>query len=73
VKLWRAEPIDETALGPEPGTILEATRNGVVVACGSGRLRITELQPAGSRRMDAAAFAAGRHGVRGARFGVPRQ
>jgi methionyl-tRNA formyltransferase len=73
VKLWRAEPLDGTAVDPAPGTILEATRDGVVVACGSGRLRVTELQPAGSRRMDAAAFAAGRQGLRGARFGVPRQ
>jgi methionyl-tRNA formyltransferase len=73
VKLWRAEPLDGTTVGPAPGTILEVTRDGVIVACGSGRLRITELQPAGSRRMDAAAFAAGRHGLRGARFGAPRE
>jgi len=73
VKLWRAEPLDGAVVDPAPGTILEATRDGVIVACGSGRLRLTELQPAGSRRMDAAAFAAGRRGLRGTRFGVPRE
>jgi methionyl-tRNA formyltransferase len=73
VKLWRAEPVDGATSETSPGTILEATRDGVVVACGKGLLRVTELQPAGSRRMDAAAFAAGRPGVRGARFGAPKE
>ncbi len=73
VKLWRAAP----ASGPAPaaalpGSIIEATTRGVVVACGEGSLRITELQPAGSRRMDAAAFVAGRRNLPGARFGAPQ-
>jgi methionyl-tRNA formyltransferase len=40
------------------------------VACGDGALRITEMQPAGSRRMPAAAFVAGRRIAAGDRFDV---
>jgi methionyl-tRNA formyltransferase len=43
------------------------------VACGGGTLRIEEIQPAGGRRMDAAAFAAGRRLEPGASFGAPAQ
>jgi methionyl-tRNA formyltransferase len=48
--------------------VLAADAAGVVVACGEGALRITELQPASGRRMDAAAFVAGRRIAAGARF-----
>jgi methionyl-tRNA formyltransferase len=71
VKLWRAEIVRVPAPETPPGTIIEASSGGVVVACGEAALRITDLQPAGSRRMNAAAFAAGRRNVRGARFGAP--
>ncbi len=47
-----------------PGTILSASKKGIEVACGDGRsLLITELQPEGGRRMEAAAYLAG-HPVR---------
>ncbi len=36
-----------------------ARRQQLVVACGEGTLRLLELQKAGARRMDAAAFLAG--------------
>jgi methionyl-tRNA formyltransferase len=39
---------------------LEAGRNGIVVACGKGALRILELKPAGKRRMTAREYQAGR-------------
>ena len=50
--------------------------DGIVVACGDGALRLAELQPAGGRRMSAAAFAAGRaararRALRRAPRGVP--
>jgi methionyl-tRNA formyltransferase len=50
--------------------VLEANGRGIVVACGEGKMRIEELQPAGGRRMTAAAFAAGRRLAPGARFGA---
>ena len=70
VKLWRAEP-DKDATptpGAPGGTVLRADAAGVVVACGQGALRVTELQPAGGRRMDGAAFIAGHRLARGDSF-----
>lgn len=34
-----------------PGTVLEAGKKGILVACGKGALRILELQPDGGKRM----------------------
>ena len=70
VKVWRAEPSPIMLREAPPGTVLETNGCGIVVACGEGRVRIAELQPAGGRRMTAAAFAAGRRLAPGARFGV---
>ena len=44
--------------------------DGLVVACGEGSLRITELQKAGGKRMDAAAFLAGNPLATGERLGL---
>ena len=57
ILLWRARA--EEGSGGSPGELLEASAQGLVVACGQGRLRIGELQRAGSRRMEAAAFLSG--------------
>ncbi|OFZ70163.1 MAG: methionyl-tRNA formyltransferase [Betaproteobacteria bacterium RBG_16_58_11] len=56
LKLWTAQAID--AVG-EPGVVLAADKTGIVVACGQGALRITELQRAGGKRLTAAQFLAG--------------
>jgi len=61
-----ATPPDSIA----PGTVVAVGTGGVDVACGDGLLRIKTVQPAGGRRMAAAAFAAGRTVTAGARFGV---
>jgi methionyl-tRNA formyltransferase len=39
-----------------PGQILAADATGIVVACGEGALRLTELQKPGGRRVAAADF-----------------
>ena len=70
VKLWRAEPL-AAASGLPPGTILAVDARGIVVVCGEGTLKIEEVQPAGGRRMSAAAFATGHRLEAGARFGAP--
>jgi methionyl-tRNA formyltransferase len=50
----------------EPGTVLEADpRQGLLVAAGSGVVRVGQVKPAGRARMDAAAWVRGR----GARSG----
>ena len=44
----------------EPGTIVEAGKSGIVMACGGGTLlRVRELQPDGKKRMAAADFLRG--------------
>jgi methionyl-tRNA formyltransferase len=61
LKIWRASARDEMPRRQAPpGEVLDAGSQGIDVACGSGMLRITALQAAGSRRLDAQAFAAGR-------------
>lgn len=42
-----------------PGTVLEVGKEGILVACGQGALRILELQPDGKKAMPAAAFLQG--------------
>ncbi len=53
IKLWRATPVDGTA---RPGTVLQADRDAIVVACGRDALRLDELQLPGKRRVPATAF-----------------
>lgn len=48
VKVWRATVVDGKA---DPGTVLQDDRGGVVVACGTGALRLDELQLPGRRRV----------------------
>ena len=57
VKVWRG---DAVAAGGRPGQVLAANTAGIVVACGEGALRLTELQKPGGRRVSAADFLHGR-------------
>ncbi|MEO3992612.1 methionyl-tRNA formyltransferase [Pseudocitrobacter cyperus] len=50
VKIWQASVIN-TPTSAEPGTILEATRQGIQVATGEGILNLLSLQPAGKKAM----------------------
>lgn len=54
IKLWRATPVDGAA---RPGTVLQADREAIVVACRNGALRLDELQLPGKRRVSATDFA----------------
>lgn len=60
LKVHRACRADGDFRG-EPGTVLSAgpKEGGVVVATGDGALRLVEVQPAGSPRMEGAAFVRG--------------
>ena len=49
----RPEARDQQA---EPGQVLAADAAGVVVACGEGAMRFTQLQRAGGKRLAAADF-----------------
>ncbi|HEX4646170.1 MAG TPA: methionyl-tRNA formyltransferase [Verrucomicrobiae bacterium] len=66
LKVWRAEPVEESGLA---GEILSADKTGVVVACGEKALRILELQREGGRRMAAQEFLAGHQLRRGQKLG----
>jgi methionyl-tRNA formyltransferase len=57
LKIWRAQ-VEEHFNGA-PGHILSADKTGIVIACGSGALRVLELQREGGRRMNAQDFLAG--------------
>jgi methionyl-tRNA formyltransferase len=77
LKIWSAQVVaDAGALQTEahagsyvPGEVLPADGERLVIACGDGALSIRELQPAGSKRMAAAAFLAGHVLTPGSRFG----
>lgn len=51
MKLWQAEPTNETAGSAEPGTILYADERGIKVACGGRVLLVTEIQVPGKKRV----------------------
>ncbi|MFO6420380.1 methionyl-tRNA formyltransferase [Hylemonella sp. W303a] len=67
LKLWQAHAtqtshaIDAQGASPRlvPGQIVEVGAEGITVQCGQGRLRITELQRAGGKRLGAADFLRG--------------
>jgi methionyl-tRNA formyltransferase len=56
LKIWQAEVDSRSGA---PGTILEAAKSGIVVACGSQSLRIQTLQREGGKRLSARDFLAG--------------
>ncbi len=56
LKIWRARLQDASG---QPGEILAADAQGIVVACGHGALRLLELQKPGGKRLSAAQFLQG--------------
>lgn len=59
VKLWRARALMQGRGSVAPGTIVAVDEQGIGVACGEGRLEITELQRPGGKRLAAADFLRG--------------
>ncbi len=55
IKCWRAKAV--AGVDAPPGTVVEATQAGVVVACGDGALSIESLQRPGKRTVTAGEFA----------------
>lgn len=55
LRIWQAKAVDEHKRA-QPGTIIAASKQGIDVATGEGVLRLLQLQKAGSKAMDAAAF-----------------
>jgi methionyl-tRNA formyltransferase len=68
LKLWKATMV---AAGGAAGTVLDVGAEGIVVACGEGALRLTELQKPGGCRLGAADFLRGFAVTPGERFAAP--
>lgn len=56
LKVHAAQPVIGSG---EPGVVLAADKTGLVVACGEGALRLTEVQPEGGKRLTVEQFLAG--------------
>jgi len=56
VKFWNAQAVIGAG---RPGQVLSADAQGIVVACGEGALRLTELQKPGGKRLAAGEFLKG--------------
>jgi methionyl-tRNA formyltransferase len=69
LKVWRTRPV---AGRGEPGSVLAVGPAGITVACGDAALVLLELQRAGGRRLEAAAFLAGQDLRPGQRLGEAR-
>lgn len=68
LKIWAAMP---AAGAGRPGQVLAVDRQGIVVACGDGALRLTELQKPGGKRLPVGQFLAGHALTPGATFALP--
>ena len=68
LKVWRASVVDGAG---DPGAVIAVGPDGVVVAGGSGAIRLEELQRAGGKRLPARAFLRGFPLVVGERFEPP--
>ena len=66
IKVWSAK-IDAGGVGA-PGEVVGVADSGIVVACGSGALQLTELQRQGGKRLPAAEFLRGFPVESGQRF-----
>jgi methionyl-tRNA formyltransferase len=67
VKIWAGQAL-ASAAGAQPGTIVDVGPDGVVVACGEGALRLTQLQKPGGKRLPVREFLAGAQLASGQRF-----
>jgi methionyl-tRNA formyltransferase len=59
VKVWRANAVMQGRGSVAPGTVVALDGHGIGVACGQGRLEVTQLQRAGGKRLAAADFLRG--------------
>lgn len=70
VKIWRSDAVAAVEAAQQPGTIVSVGKDFFDVACGSGNLRIYELQLEGKTRMDTKSFLLGNPWRAGMLLGV---
>ncbi|MDR5832587.1 methionyl-tRNA formyltransferase [Caballeronia sp. LZ034LL] len=68
IKIWAAQPVESAAVQGDAGTIAEVGPDGIVVTCGSGALKLMQLQKPGGKRLPVREFLAGAPLVKGQRF-----
>ena len=68
LKIWQAEVASGQGTA---GDVLSADKNGIVIGCGDGLLRVTSLQREGGRRMSSQEFLAGHPMMPGTKLGGP--
>jgi methionyl-tRNA formyltransferase len=61
LRIWKAQPVDISGESQPPGTLLHHSSGAVVVACGTGFLRLEEVQLENRKRTSALDFL---HGIR---------
>jgi methionyl-tRNA formyltransferase len=66
IKIWRARAVPGD--GALPGTVIDASPQGITISCGEGALSVAELQRPGGRRLPADAFLRGSPLPAGTRF-----
>ena len=59
VKLWAADVLEADSAVPAGQVVAADAQHGIIVSCGFGSLRLTELQKPGGRRLPAAEFIKG--------------
>lgn len=68
LKIWRSHVVEKES-GARPGTVLKSGRGSLLVQTGKGLLALDEVQLAGKKRMDIAAFGNGYPVAEGTRLG----
>ena len=58
LRLFSPEEVYKDA-DEEPGTVIQADKRGILIACGNNCLRIREIQPEGKKRMTVEAYLCG--------------
>ncbi|RNB91206.1 methionyl-tRNA formyltransferase [Brevibacillus fluminis] len=58
-KIWQAEKAEVTGVMGEPGTVIDKTQDGLIVACGAGSVKLIEIQPEGKKKMSVLDFLRG--------------
>ncbi|WP_033829270.1 methionyl-tRNA formyltransferase [Bacillus andreraoultii] len=70
LKVWWGEKIVDKSTKDKPGTIISIEKDGFIVSTGDDTaIKITELQPAGKKRMFAEQFLQGNHDLLGKKLG----
>jgi methionyl-tRNA formyltransferase len=73
VKMWLATAAATPTCSALPGAVIDASSDGITVACGTGAVVVSQLQRAGGKRLTASRFLQGSAALVGERFEPPPQ